>query len=377
MSQISQTFTEEDWLDRLYRKSESQSTRNSGQTTLNMFELFCNYNNTSKTQMIKKYQELFNQTKPDIRSICLSIDKFINFLDKDHDDIILNSEYAPTPFKRKSPGTIKVYFVFLKSYLRICHGVRITSDDVKDYVTFPKKRKEQRKPISIETLKIIFNNASPERRALYYVLVSSGMRIGEALSLKKKNFHLDATPIRITLEAEDTKTKEARETYITSEAFDKVKPLLKIKGDNDYIFTNKDNVDDAVLIEEQYFGWLRRDLHKRLGEKEGEGMLEKYNGSSRYVINIHAFRSYFHTKASQKHGSDYANALDGHGSYLKQYYREDPKERAKKYKELEPNLLIESLRPESDKTKDKIIEDLQNQMEMMRAAMVREGIMNQ
>lgn len=54
------------------------------------------------------------------------------------------------------------------------------------------------------------------------------MRISEALSLKKINFHLDENPVRITLEAEHTKTKESRETYITSEAYEKIKPFLEV-----------------------------------------------------------------------------------------------------------------------------------------------------
>jgi integrase len=123
------------------------------------------------------------------------------------------------------------------SYLRICHGIKITVDDVKDYISFPKARKDPRQPISIETLKKLFNNADPQRRALYYTLVTSGMRISEALSLTKKNFHFDEHPVRITLEAENTKTKEGRETYITSEAYEKLKPLLETKKENERIFT--------------------------------------------------------------------------------------------------------------------------------------------
>ena len=367
MSLHLETFTEQDWLNRMYRKSESKRTKDSAITSLNMFDFFCNNQKITREQLIEKYQELFNQDKPDIRSICLSLDKFIQFLDQDHEDIMMNIKCAPRVFSRKSPKTIKVYFGFVKSYLRICHGIKITTEDIKDYINFPKPRKEPRRPISIETLKIIFSNANPERRALYSTLVSSGMRISEALSLTKKNFHLDQMPIRITLEAENTKTKEGRETYITSEAYEKVKPLLEGKKDNDLIFTNYDNVDDAVVNEEQNFGYLRKTL----------GLTEKYPNSSRYVVSLHCLRAYFHTKASQKHGSDYANALDGHGSYLKQYYREDPKERAKKYQELEPSLFIESLKLESEKTKDRIIEDMQEQMDKLTAKMQRLELLNQ
>jgi len=95
------------------------------------------------------------------------------------------------------------------------------------------------------------------------------------------------------------------------------------------------------------------------------------------VVNIHSFRAYFHTKASQKHGSDYANALDGHGAYLKQYYREDPKERANKYLTLEPSLLIESVKVEAEKTKDRVIETLQSQVEELQNNMKRIELLNQ
>lgn len=356
-----------DWLDRMFRTSESKSTVQTAKSSLSMFDYFCNDQKVTRAQMIEKYQILFNQDKPDIRSICLSLDNFVSFLDKDHDEIILNPNQAPMHFKRKTPKTIKNYFSFVKSYLRICHGIRLTSDDVKDYVQFPKPRREPRRPISLDTLKKIFNYVSPEKRALYYILISSGMRISEALSLKKINFHLDENPIRITLEAEHTKTKESRETYITSEAYEKIKPFLEDKSDNDLIFSDCENIYTAVIKAEQNFGYWRKQL----------GLTEKYPNSSRYVVNLHCLRAYFHTKASQKHGSDYANALDGHGAYLKQYYREDPKERAKKYKELEPSLFIESVKMESEKTKDKIIESMQEQMDKLTAKMQRIELLNQ
>lgn len=367
MSLNLEAFSDQNWLDRMYRKSNSNRTKRVAITSLRVFDLFCEHQNLTKNQMIEKYQELFNQDKPDIRSICLSLDKFVQFLDQNHEEIPIKLSHTTTSFKRKSPKTIKLYFGFIKSYLRICHGIKITTEDIADYVNFPKNRKEPRRPISIDTLKIIFNNANPERRALYYTLVSSGMRISEALSLTKKNFHFDENPVRITLEAENTKTKEGRETYITSEAYEKLKPILEGKKDTDLIFTIFDNVDDAVINEEQSFGYLRKTL----------GLTEKYPNSSRFVVNIHATRSYFHTKASQKHGSDYANALDGHGSYLKQYYREDPKERAKKYLELEPSLFIESVKMETEKTKDKIIESMQDQLDKLTAKMQRLELLNE
>ena len=365
-----QTFSKYDWLEQVRRSAGSLRSVNVAKASLRMFELFCKNQGLTESQMIESYQEMLKiddkKREPDIRSVCLSLDKFIQFLDQDHDEIILRQDLMPMKFKKKSPKTIKTYFGFIKSYLRKCHAVKLSTEDIKDYMIFPKLRKEPRKAISLKILKKILNKASPERKAIYYTLISSGMRIGEVLTLTKENFHLNENPVRITIKANATKTKEGRETYVTSEALEKIKPLLEGKKDKEKIFTRIDDIDKAVIYEEGMFANLRERL----------GLLERYDDSIRFVVNLHCFRAYFHTKASQKHGSDYANALDGHGSYLKQYYRETPEERAKKYKELEPNLFIESIKMEADNTKDKIIEDLQDQMKLMQDAMIRANLLN-
>ena len=291
MTLLIEIFSKNDWLKRVFRKSESIRTENVAKASLRMFELFCQNEGLTESQMIERYQALVKES--DIRSICLSLDRLVQFLNQDHDDIILNPMTNLT-FKKKSAKTIKTYFGFIKSYLRICHAVKISSDDVQDYIQFPKQRKDPRRAIDLKTLKSIITYASPLRRTLYCVLISSGMRIGECLALTKADFHFNENPVRITLNAEITKTKEGRDTFISSEAYDKLKPFIEGKSDNEKVFTTYDEIDKAVIHEEQYF----IDLRERLN------LLEKYPNSNRYVINIHAFRAYFHTKASQKHGSD-------------------------------------------------------------------------
>jgi integrase len=321
----------------------------------------------TKEQMTEQYREWYNQPKPDIRSICLSLDKFVKFLDADNEKVRLQS-LTGLKFKRKNAKSIRACFSFIKSYLRLVHDVKISSEDVADYVQFPKLRKEPRKPITLDQLKAIMNNANPKRRALYYVLVTSGIRLGEGLTLRKSNFHTKERPVRITLDADNTKTKEARETYITIEAYEKVKPMLEGKKPDDLVFCESYDPDLTVQNEDHRFAELRNKL----------GFTEKYKNSNRHIVNIHAFRAYFHTKASQKHGEEYANALDGHSGYLKQYYREDPKERAKKYAELEPRLFIEviNLKEKAVKDKDQKIQNLESIVEKLQAKMLRIELLN-
>ena len=357
-----QVYTKENWLNGY----GSESSRRVADVSFNMFNLFCD---SKIEEKMEQYQAL--SIKGDIQSICQDLHRFVQFLSQDHDEILLNKDHSPTPFKKKSPMTIRLYFGFIKQYLRQCHRIKLLPDDIKDFIRFPKAIKEQRQPILIDTLKKICAFASPTRRTLYYVLTSSGMRVGEALALRKSDFHLDEDPVRITIRAVTTKTNEGRETYISFEAVEMLKLIIAGKEDNDLIFTGFKNNRLAVLNEEQYFFKLR----ERMASKSPE-MLDKYPDSCRHIVNIHSMRSYFHTKASQKHGIEYANALDGHGAYLKQYYREDPKERARKYKELEPSLLIEKYKPESEKTKDKIISNLQEEMKKLQDKMTCLEAMN-
>ena len=355
-------FTKEDWL----KGYESESSRCVAAVSYNMFKRFCDENIEGK---IRQYQSWFEQG--DTQSICQDLKRFTQFLQEDHPEIMLNKGHSPTPFMKKSPMTVRLYFSFIKSYMRQCHRIKLSQDDVKDFKILPKVIKEQRQPILIDTLKKICAFASTTRRTLYYVLTSSGMRVGEVLALRKSDFHLDEDPVRITIRASTTKTNEGRETYISFEAVEMLKLIIAGKEDNDLIFTGFKNNRLAVLNEEQYFFKLR----ERMAAKSPE-MLEKYPDSCRHIVNIHAMRSYFHTQASDKHGEGYANALDGHGAYLKQYYRKPPEERARKYKELEPSLLIEKYKPESEKTKDKKIADLEEGMIKLQVEMTRIKLLN-
>ena len=114
-----QTFSKYDWLEQVRRSAGSLRSVNVAKASLRMFELFCKNQGLTASQMIERYQEMLKiddkKREPDIRSVCLSLDKFIQFLDQDHDEIILRQDLMPMKFKKKSPKTIKTYFGFIKS----------------------------------------------------------------------------------------------------------------------------------------------------------------------------------------------------------------------------------------------------------------------
>ena len=414
--------SEQDWLKDIFRKSNSLGSRNRAETSLRVFDMWCKYkleipdpdisdlemeyqktmkglfskDNSengklrwqaglelekaikarfdpiyaqARAQIISKYTDWFEQNRVDVQSICTSLNKFVAFCGEEHPEIRVTRHAS---FKAKQGGTIRGYFSDIKHYLRKCHGVRITTDDVKDFISFPKDLKQAREPIELETLKLLLEYSPPERRALYYVLLTSGMRDGEGLSLKRSNFNVNVRPIEIHLRAEDTKGNEARDTYISEEAWERVKPIYDRTEEGQYLFHDY-NAEEykikAVRDQSRFFDRLRKKIAEKTKDKlpcdefpEGTGILKHYEKSNRYVVQIHAFRAWFMTKASLKHGDIYSHALSGHASYLKQYERIPKKQRPKMYLELEKDLLLQSAKIASEQFHEQEVAELQEAM---------------
>ena len=84
-------FSEEDWLNKLERKFNSSRTRITAKVSLNTFDLFCKNQWTSRDELIQQCLIWFNPkpnpdqiVRPDIESICPSLDGFVDFMIKEH-----------------------------------------------------------------------------------------------------------------------------------------------------------------------------------------------------------------------------------------------------------------------------------------------------
>jgi integrase len=391
-------ITEKEWLEGIFEKSNSINSKLTAQAGLKAFAIFCKakleipnpdileleiqYKEKRETvstvaekekldsewlaternefakvysmardQIIAQYKEWYDQERPDIQSICTSLQKFVRFCSNDQDEVLARN----ISWKAKKPQSIKNYFAHIKDFLRTCHGIRITTDDVKDYIKFPTKEKQARQPLELDTIKKILAHSSPRRRALYYLLLTSGMRLGEALSLKKHNFKIDVRPIQVHIRAQDAKTGQARDTFVSEEAWERIAPIYEATKEGKFVFHDSDLIFNAVRIEDKYFHRLRERIAEQFGDREacdefpdGTGILKKYENSVRYCVQIHAMRAYFMTVASLRHGTDYSHGLAGHSTYLDQYIRIAPKLKSKMYLELEKDLLLETSKIHSE-----------------------------
>ena len=265
-------------------------TKKGASTALNSLKLYLQDNNLKESEWISSMKE------------------------SDDNKYLLLNEY------RKSldlmPASVRKYYAFVKSYLRVIHGIKLDIEDQKQYIKFKPVAKVNREPLIKDVIKILCQNSKDYYKAFWLVQASSGMRASESILLKKENFDFSSNPVMVTIPAAVTKTQSERITFISNEA---VKAIQQV----DYF---EPKTLDTI---ESYFWKLRKKLK----------LLDRYSNSRNYKINIHAFRSFFRTQAG-KINQDFAETLIGHSGYLKQYVRLEKSDLIKDYVKLEPKLKI-------------------------------------
>ncbi len=220
--------------------------------------------------------------------------------------------------------------------MRQCGGIRISSDDMQDYVTIPidQEGDEDLEPLIHDELRQILDNTPNQRRkAFYMVLKDTGCRIAEGLQLKKKYFDLSRSPPTVFLPKRITKGKKRRRIQrITNETVKTLRPILEKLKEDDYLSqSNYGNVKHAYKTE--------RDAFVRVIEKIG--LTEKYEHNRRYKKNIHSIRSFCYTQCKLATGdADYAHGYIGHDRYLIVYERIEDKERDELFNRCAPRLSV-------------------------------------
>lgn len=329
------------YLASLYAISHSKRTVSAYRSGLNSFGKFAqqSYNCTSI--------DLFNRIKNGEDAFRV-IREFIIYLDG----------------QGRRPATIKQFVAPIKGYLGHI-GVRIYSEDFRRQVKLPKNPRHRELPLTKEILVRLLHNLPAKLQTIVLVACASGMRIGEIVQLKMADIDFSSTPTRIRLRAEITKTREARETYLTSEAAKILQDYLgrffgwKEGERNDHIkdiiiFGRTSNrkkdselrSSSAIIAENVLINSLNQYV-KKIPE------LNKLNENGRRAVHFHALRKFFRTVVGDAVGRDYAEALMGHHFYLDTYYNLPEEKRREMYLKAEPYLII------SDYTRvEKNMEDL-------------------
>lgn len=206
-------------------------------------------------------------------------------------------------------------------------------------------------------IQAIIQHSAIQGRSLFLSLISSGMRIGEALRLELDDIEKivfdekskeKITKIRIP--ADITKGNYARTTFLSSEASDVLDEWIKFRPQ--YIeqsIARSGRASDETKAEKRNtsrvwpMGYLNAmNMLKNACEKAK--LVGRDKSTNRRKFHIHMFRAYFKTQMSTvtpRIHPDVVNKLIGHNSYLSnEYLNIDTVSLAKFYKQAESKLTI-------------------------------------
>jgi len=289
----------------------------------------------------------------------LGLAELISKIKKNKEDAysLLNRYARYLSENRISTITLKQRVVTVKNFLEY-HDIDISPRRFKLKVKLPRTVRRNKEAISKEDIVEILNTASDIRlKTFTMLLAATGMRAGEALSIRVKDLDFDSNPSKLAIRGEYTKTRTDRTIFLTAEVAHQLKSWLDYKyrtrrvcykGKQDgktiseYRTPTKINTDLVFAvyqdIERPNYLWLYSDLLKSFQmtlDRIGKGTREDGN-ERRRQITLHSFRRFVKTTISDLGYADYSEYFIGHSGST--YWRKKDSEKAEIFRKIEPYL---------------------------------------
>jgi len=358
MSYLVSRITREEFI----KTRGAETTQSNARVALNMFDHFCQGTYGKSGEEIVLDLELVCKQDSNYDRVFKLVNNFILWLGQDHPELRINMCNQIMGKPKNHPSTVRRYVSSIRQFLEEFGQMEYSERRYKRLVKLPKVIDQELEPFIANQIREFVDTATRKRKPLYMTLKDSGMRIGEAMQIKRSDIDLESNPVKIEIRAEYTKTKQSRTTFVTRETKPFLVRLLKNLGDNDLVFTKNSNVNQSVNTEETLFARTRDRL----------GYTQRYSHNNRFKINLHAFRAFTATQLAEAYSEEFGHGFIGHKGYLKQYIR-NKDQLAKKYLQAENYLMIyESVEvvDSSEKVKElegEIWKTQQLQQELLRA----------
>jgi integrase len=220
-----------------------------------------------------------------------------------------------------SVPSIRLYVAAIRSYFAY-YDIDIIPSKFKRKVRMPKLYREDEQPIDTEDIRKILLSCNNRRvKAYLLILASGGMRAVEALAIRIKDIDFSVSPTKIHIRKEYSKTRVARDIYISEEATQYLKQWLdwkyrdkgnewtKNKDPNDLVLSvyNTENGPDPTHLYTRVLSEFEK-LLKVVGldERKEDGL------KIRRRITLHSLRRHAKGVISNQTNSDYSEWYLGH-----------------------------------------------------------------
>lgn len=188
----------------------------------------------------------------------------------------------------------------------------------------PKIPQEDAQAIDENDIRTILIQCHNHRLKIYLlVLASSGVRPIEACAIRIHDINFDCNPVQIHIRAEYTKTKRARDIFISDEAACWLKDWIESKFKIDL---NKTKINDSRISESLVFQVYSIDSHRSTPRSIYQKLVKQFHkvlaavhfdkrkdGMPQYrTITLRSFRRFVKTTISNQAGSEYSEWILGH-----------------------------------------------------------------
>ena len=257
--------------------------------------------------------------------------------------------------KKISAVSINQYLRGIRSYLAY-YDVYIIPNKFRHKVKVPKIFREEEQALDAKDIREILLNCHNRRlKAYLLVLASGGLRATEACAIRLCDIDFSVNPTKIHVRKEYTKTRIARDIYISDEATKYLKDWIDYKYNNrnnnsntvdnnrstDYnnrIDYNKKKKSEYLVFQVQIHNQKvtpQSIYAKLMGQFQQllsvAGFSERKEGMKRRKITLHSFRRFVKTTLSDCTGKEYSEWFLGHAK--SSYYVSKQEIRAATYNE--------------------------------------------
>jgi integrase len=226
-------------------------------------------------------------------------------------------------------ASIKLYIATVRCYLAY-YDIDIIPSKFRRKVKMPKMYREDEEPLDASDIRKILLSCNNRRlKAYLLVLASGGMRAMEALAVRLKDIDFTDSPTKIHIRKEYSKTKTARDIYISDESTLYLKQWINWKYNNQERPRTRDD-DDLIFTvyrTKSPYGLYVKALVEFEKLLSVVGLDERKEGKQRRrKITLHSFRRFVKTVISDQTNTDYSEWFLGH-SKSPYYTKKEPERR--------------------------------------------------
>jgi integrase len=224
---------------------------------------------------------------------------------------------------------IRVHLAAVRSYLAY-YDIYTIPEKFKRKIRVPKVGREEEEALDVNDIRNILLQCSNRRLKTFIELLGSGgFRASEALAIRLCDIDFSVNPTKIHVRKEYTKTRNARDVYISDEATQQLKQWIDWKYRDTYqdpkslVFAVSSSQSDNPVS-----------LYPQLNQQFGRLLQltdysEKKDGTVRRKITFHTLRRFTKTVISDQVNQDYSEWFLGHNK--SPYYTKKEQDRKEIY----------------------------------------------